>query len=311
MNQYTYSLKIGGKSCVITSSSENEAYKKAKRVLKSWSIKLISIQPVAESNKVSFNESTQELFDVTDQLLKTNLNKPVVKTVTKPAQKRGAINGYYKDVKLESKSSESGHTILATFPDGNTLQLTSKEHLGSLYGKIQDKINSALNRANIVTQDYTTKVVGVTFENEDGVNRQTILRELYSGSKLKLVNDVGNIYDKNAIRVVSELGCIGYLSKEEAFNFSQKKISLGLCVVTSLKRIDNGNIGCYISFKYQESEVKSKKIARNYSPSRPPTNDYVDDGDYYEIPTIDSPPEESYNFFEEEMYDEIRDGSPY
>ncbi len=98
-------------------------------------------------------------------------------------------------------------------------------------------------------------MVGVSFDNENGINRQKILTQLSSGAILKLGNDRNNPNDKNPIKVVSEHGCIGFLSKEEAYRFSMKPISLGECFITSLKRVNNGYLGCLINFKYHNSAI--------------------------------------------------------
>ncbi|MEE9337026.1 MAG: hypothetical protein V3U87_03020 [Methylococcaceae bacterium] len=154
----------------------------------------------------------------------------------------------------------------------STIEITCSE--------CKTKFKAVLDRLNIVNKSHTTKVVGVTFDNEDGVNRQQILTQLYSGSNIKLVKDIDNSFDKYAIKVITEFGCIGYLSREEAFRFSQKYILLGECFIASLKQVDNGNIGCLINFKYQESNAKSKINNRSNSPLS--DNDYSDDNCYYE-----------------------------
>lgn len=61
------------------------------------------------------------------------------------------------------------------------------------------------------------KVVGVTFQNEDtGISRQKIIESLYPDSKVWLEREPGNKFDTNAIKVVTEGGQAGYISKDYA-----------------------------------------------------------------------------------------------
>lgn len=68
----------------------------------------------------------------------------------------------------------------------------------------------------VLRDEFYSKVAGVTFENEDGVNRQELLSELSSGVKLELRLERENLYDKNAIEIYSSLGKIGYIKGELA-----------------------------------------------------------------------------------------------
>lgn len=61
-----------------------------------------------------------------------------------------------------------------------------------------------------------TKIVGVTFENEDGVPIQSILPKLKNGDGLFFIRDYSNNYDKNAIKVYCKEGHIGHINKDLA-----------------------------------------------------------------------------------------------
>lgn len=65
---------------------------------------------------------------------------------------------------------------------------------------------------------YDTKVVGVSMQNADGSSRQEIIKsEVEENDKLKLEAEPDNVYDSNAIKVLSKKGNqIGYLNKEMA-----------------------------------------------------------------------------------------------
>lgn len=58
------------------------------------------------------------------------------------------------------------------------------------------------------------KVVGVTFDNEDGTSRQFLLGKLKKGDNIILRREPHNKYDVNAIAVWSDIGQIGYIAKD-------------------------------------------------------------------------------------------------
>lgn len=58
------------------------------------------------------------------------------------------------------------------------------------------------------------KVVGVSFTNVDGTNRQDIISKLSTNSYIGLRREPTNMYDKNAIAVHCANGQIGYIGKD-------------------------------------------------------------------------------------------------
>ena len=71
-----------------------------------------------------------------------------------------------------------------------------------------------------------TKVVGVTFSNEDGSSRARIIAGMTESDKVCLERDPYNQYDANAVKVCvlknGEKKQIGFLSKDIAANVSSK-----------------------------------------------------------------------------------------
>ena len=62
-----------------------------------------------------------------------------------------------------------------------------------------------------------TKVVGVTFDNPDGTNRQHLIASLNDNSQIFIKRDYANFYDPNAIMVMNFQGQqIGYVSRDVA-----------------------------------------------------------------------------------------------
>lgn len=71
-----------------------------------------------------------------------------------------------------------------------------------------------------------TKVVGVTFSNEDGSSRARIISKMSESSKVTLERDPYNQYDSNAVKVLvfqdGENKQIGFLGKDVASTVSAK-----------------------------------------------------------------------------------------
>ncbi len=66
------------------------------------------------------------------------------------------------------------------------------------------------------------KVVGATHPNPDGSSRQEIISHMTKNSKITLVREPSNPYDKNAIAVHSNGKQIGYLSAAYAETFAPR-----------------------------------------------------------------------------------------
>ena len=66
-------------------------------------------------------------------------------------------------------------------------------------------------------QNIKLKVVGVTFTNEDtGTPRQSILAQLDTSSAVFLEREPNNKFDKNAVKVMTLHGQVGYIGKDYA-----------------------------------------------------------------------------------------------
>lgn len=70
------------------------------------------------------------------------------------------------------------------------------------------------NERNFFTS-FATKVVGVTYTNEDSTNRQDLIAELNNRSKVSLAREYDNEKDKDAITVFNDKGNkLGYLPSD-------------------------------------------------------------------------------------------------
>ena len=71
-------------------------------------------------------------------------------------------------------------------------------------------------------QNIKLKVVGVTFTNEDtGIPRQKILSQLDNSSAVFLEREPNNKFDKNAVKVMTLIGQVGYIGKDYASILSE------------------------------------------------------------------------------------------
>lgn len=306
MNSYTFASTTTKKSCTVKAENETEALKLAKKTLRSRNINLLSRTKIMDdaNNKDSY---TNYKYEKPERKIQDSNTPPNLAT-----QHTQHIDGSYNGVYVKSMADGNSNIINAFFPDGGTLHVIGKNKIGALYGDVQNKINNILQGSIVKEKSLTINVAGVTFNNEDGEHRQTILQKLHIGSPLTLIYDVDNIYDKNSIKIMSQFGCIGHLPKKEALSFSRNNALLGECKLTSLKQVVDEKIGCLITFNYKEYEIVKKPMKSSSHNSH--ANTRTDYGpDYYEpeSPSIDSPPEEPYDPYEEEIDAERRDGTPY
>lgn len=65
-------------------------------------------------------------------------------------------------------------------------------------------------------QNVVLKAVGVTFANNDGTERQDVIKQLNKGDNIVLVREPNNSYDPNAVKVITEYGQAGYIGKDYA-----------------------------------------------------------------------------------------------
>lgn len=91
-------------------------------------------------------------------------------------------------------------------------------------------------------------VVGVTFRNPDGTNRQQLLRKCMPGDPVALLHEPENKHDPNAIAVCTGAGQIGYLPRAFAAEYPEYMHG-------TIKRITGGgegqSLGCIIELETQ------------------------------------------------------------
>lgn len=115
---------------------------------------------------------------------------------------------------------------------------------------------------------YYTKVAGVTQKNDDGSDRQKILKKCRAGEKVNLIRDPENPHDKNAIKVCRESGeQLGWINKDVAENFAVaidiKKYNIWVKIKELFKfRDESGKKirGCSINIMFSVIPVQVPKI---------------------------------------------------
>ena len=98
-----------------------------------------------------------------------------------------------------------------------------------------------------------TKVMGVTKRNDDGENRQDIIKRLaISGNAFfYLEREANNPHDKNAISVWGDYDQIGYLSREVSENLAPHIDNGGYVKIANIRitggSVDRPNMGVNIT----------------------------------------------------------------
>jgi hypothetical protein len=116
--------------------------------------------------------------------------------------------------------------------------------------------NAATNDQSGVTavpagdESFVCAVVGESFKNDDGSDRQQIIAALRKGDWIDLVPEPDNPKDKHAVKVMSPGGQIGYLKRDVARRLSQK-LAAGARVTARVHRVGRGgknpNRGVFLS----------------------------------------------------------------
>jgi hypothetical protein len=90
-------------------------------------------------------------------------------------------------------------------------------------------------------KSFHTKIAGVTYSNDDGTDRQKIIRRCKVGEALTLVREPGNPVDPNAIKILRQTGeQLGYISAGVASRGLTDDIDQGLDVRCSISNVTHG-----------------------------------------------------------------------
>lgn len=121
------------------------------------------------------------------------------------------------------------------------------------------------DRSDYITLFFSEiRVVGVSFTNTNGTNRQDILSRLREGAKLSLVHIPDEKYP-NRVSVQSEFGCVGNLPDEFAKMILNIGVSEGEGHVASIGKNSKGLIGLYIYLRaYIKNRVVSGEMLNGY-----------------------------------------------
>jgi hypothetical protein len=85
--------------------------------------------------------------------------------------------------------------------------------------------------------DFSLRVVGERFDNEDGTSRQAEIEQMAVGDKVDLVREPDNPHDPSAVGVYSDRGIrIGFLGADRC-GWVGSKISRGMDVRAAVERI--------------------------------------------------------------------------
>lgn len=92
----------------------------------------------------------------------------------------------------------------------------------------------------------TVQVAGVSYSNADGTSRQECLRRWGPTEKVWLERDTANAHDRNAVRVMTAHGQLGFLPRSIAADLAATDIDTILVEGGSKGATSNGMLGCSI-----------------------------------------------------------------
>lgn len=112
---------------------------------------------------------------------------------------------------------------------------------------------------------YEFKVAGVSFYNDDGTSRQEILKRLQPGMSLSIIVDSQNSYDVNALKVMSPLGCIGFVPKDEKAKLLPKLKQISRILLKSKKQVSNGLWGGIVGIEFNNDNKHIDSLSNQKS----------------------------------------------
>ena len=145
-----------------------------------------------------------------------------------------------KRLKMVSRLREKGYDVPENTPLEELEQLSADhwEEMGSgEKSALQWKYfkGCRINTGNERVSHFFTKLVGVTFQNDDGSDRQTIISECSPFEVLQMDHEEDNPHDPNAVRVCTQGGQqLGHLSRElavEVIDKSKKGFGFALIIL--------------------------------------------------------------------------------
>lgn len=108
--------------------------------------------------------------------------------------------------------------------------------------------------------EITCKVAGVSYKNEDGTYRQRIIKTINPLTEVKLTieREPENAYDCNAIKVLYNKQCIGYIPRDISEHIAPIMDKKGKVDVEFIKTSGgtSSSIGVFIKLTY---EIKKGK----------------------------------------------------
>ncbi|WP_408956191.1 HIRAN domain-containing protein [Natroniella sp. ANB-PHB2] len=143
---------------------------------------------------------------------------------------------------------------------------TQKEQKKTQKPKVNVAVETSYN-GEPLKNEYNTKVTGVTYENEDGTNRQEILKKCSEGESLKLEHH-SSPYDLHAVKIMRSTGeQLGWATK----NIAQKiapYLNGGSELKAKIKNITGGGdktLGCNIVV---EKPTANHNLNNDYLPTQ-------------------------------------------
>lgn len=180
--------------------------------------------------------------------------------------------------KQPDKQSDNASNIYSEDSESNDIQYQKKEDISPIYPKASDSIRfekseyfqtsasaiSTLNDFELMTimrhyhvvEEIRTKVRGVTFRNNDGTDRQTIIRRCHTGDQLRF--GFYRYKGDPAYTVTSEHGQLGNVSAElaEELYFLTSRLKNKHLILGEILNVSGGyhgeSLGCNISITIYE-----------------------------------------------------------
>lgn len=106
-----------------------------------------------------------------------------------------------------------------------------------------------------------TKLVGVSFQNEDGSERQSLIKSLKQGDNLTIEAEPSNKYDSNSHVIKFNSKIIGHISRELSADLVNKKLNKENIIGIKEWKVtgsDKHTLGVNVIIEIQDNKTKEQ-----------------------------------------------------
>ncbi|MFC0172580.1 hypothetical protein [Vibrio comitans] len=149
----------------------------------------------------------------------------------------------------------------------------------------QNTEQSSYSTQSPLSKKITVKINDTEHRNNDGTERQELLKHLSCNEVVKVIEDRHNLKHDKALKVMSRLGCIGFIPRELADQFYYNRLECVSATIFSMTSTSSNQIRCLIELTLSEKTsnaeaIKTLDSSQTYKPQQNRSPSYADKDEY-------------------------------